>query len=334
MLIDDLTLIKFLGQGVFGEVFLTSKQGTKIKFATKRIDKKYATSPKAKRYIEDEIAILKDINHENIIKLYGVKETSQYFYLVTEYCNGGCISDCLEKYKEEHNTAFPEELVQYFMRQIISAMKYLHDKRIIHRHITLDNILIHYESEEDKIKRNLIKAKVKIIDFGFARYLKKGELAKSTLGSPINMDPIILMKLNKYNNSQEYGYDEKVDIWSLGNIFYEMLIGQCTFDAESMKELVLKVETGNYFFPSTLSMEALSFLDGMLKYDPKKRFTIEELYRHQFLNKNAKDFHKINLNIIKENVVNSKIKMNTKLNQYIWNIAEEATIEINKKKFE
>ena len=113
-----------------------------------------------------------------------------------------------------------------------------------------------------------------------------------------------------------------------------MLIGEYTFDAQNMKELVLKVETGNYFFPSTLSMEALSFLDGMLKYDPKKRFTIEELYRHQFLNKNVKDFHKINLNKIKENVANSKIKMNTKLNQYICNIPEEATIEINKKKYE
>ena len=56
------------------------------------------------------------------------------------------------------------------MRQIISAVKYLHDKRIIHRHITLDNILVHYDSEEDQNNKNLIKSKIKIIDFGFARY--------------------------------------------------------------------------------------------------------------------------------------------------------------------
>jgi len=67
------------------------------------------------------------------------------------------------------------------MRQIISAVKYLHDKRIIHWHITLENILVHYDSEEDKKNQNLIKSKVKIIDFGFARYLKKGELAYSTV---------------------------------------------------------------------------------------------------------------------------------------------------------
>jgi serine/threonine protein kinase len=320
MLVDDLTLIKPLGKGAFGEVFLTSKQGTKQKFATKQIDKKYAANPKAKKYLDNEIMILKDIDHENIVKLYDVKETSQYFYLVTEYCNGGGLSDCLEKYQEEHNAAFPEELVQYLMKQIVSALRYLHRKRILHRDIKLDNILVHYESEEDRVNKNLMKAKVKMIDFGFARYLKKEELAYSTLGSPINMDPGILRKLNKLEHSKEYGYDEKADIWSLGTACYEMLIGNCTFDAESMKELVTKVERGNYFLPSTLSKEAVSFLNGMLQYDFKKRFTAEQLYRHKFLNKNFKDLNKINLKDIKNHIAGSKIRINTKLNQSIWNV--------------
>ncbi len=110
------------------------------------------------------------------------------------------------------------------MRQIISAVKYLHDKRIIHRYITLDNILFHYDSEEDQNNKNLIKSKIKIIDFGFARYLKKGELAYSTVGSPVNMDPIMLRKLNDIDNSEEDDYDEKLDIWSLGTVCYEMLL--------------------------------------------------------------------------------------------------------------
>ena len=320
MLVDDLTLIKELGKGAFGKVFLTSKQGSMQKFATKQIDKKYAANPKAKRYIDNEIAILKDINHENIVKLYDVKETSQYFYLVTEYCNGGALSDRLEEYKDTYNAPFPEEIVQYLMRQIMSAMKYLHGKKILHRDIKLDNILVHYESEEDRVNKNLMKAKVKMIDFGFARYLKKEELAYSTLGSPINMDPGILRKLNKLEHSKEYGYDEKADIWSLGTACYEMLIGNCTFDAESMKELVTKVERGNYFLPSTLSKEAVSFLNGMLQYDFKKRFTAEQLYRHKFLNKNFKDLNKINLKDIKNHIAGSKIRINTKLNQSIWNV--------------
>ena len=320
MLVDDLTLIKPLGKGAFGEVFLTSKQGTKQKFATKQIDKKYAANPKAKKYLDNEIMILKDIDHENIVKLYDVKETSQYFYLVTEYCNGGGLSDCLEKYKEKNNAAFPEELVQYLMKQIVSALRYLHSKRILHRDIKLDNILVHYDSEEDRVNQNIMKAKVKMIDFGFARYLKKEELAYSTLGSPINMDPGILRKLNKMEHSKEYGYDEKADIWSLGTACYEMLIGNCTFDADSMKDLVSKVERGNYFLPATLSKEAVSFLNGMLQYDFKKRLTAEQLYRHKFLNKNFKDLQRINLKEIKNHIAGSKIRINTKLNQSIWNV--------------
>jgi serine/threonine protein kinase len=323
MLVDDLTLTKPLGKGAFGEVFLTSKKGVKEKFATKIIKKKYFESPNTKKYRDREFTILKDIDHENIIKLYDVKETSQCFFLVLEYCNGGSLSDCLDQYEETHNAPFPEELVQYLMRQIVSALKYLHDKRIIHRILKLDNILIHYDSEEDRINKNLLKAKVKIIDFVFSRYLKKGELAYSINGSQIYFEPVILKKLIKIDNYKDYGYDEKADIWSLGNICYEMLIGKPLFDVENIKELVKKVERGNYFLPSTLSMEAASFINGMLKYDPTKRYTAEQLYRHQFLNKNVRDFHKINLNKIKENVIDSKIKMNTRLDQSIWDIVEE-----------
>ena len=137
------------------------------------------------------------------------------------------------------------------------------------------------------------------------------------------MDPCILMNLNNIGNSKEFGYDEKADIWSLGTICYEMLNGKSVFDAEDMDELVSKVEKGNYFLPSTLSIEAASFLNGMLKYDPTKRFTADQLYKHPFLTKNIKDFHKINLNKIKENVIDSKIKMNTKLNESIWDIPPE-----------
>ena len=321
MLVDDLTLIKPLGKGAFGEVYLTSKQGSKEKFATKKIDKKFTLNPKAKKYLDNEIGILRDIDHPNIVKLYDVKETSQFYYLVTEYCNGGGLSDCLEQYQEKHNKAFAEEIVQYLMKQIVSALRYLHNKTILHRDIKLDNILVHFENEEDRRNKNMLKAKVKMIDFGFARYLKKEELAYSTLGSPINMDPGILRKLNKMAHSNEYGYDEKADIWSLGTICYEMLIGKCTFDAESMKELVTKVEKGDYFIPNFLSKEAVSFLNGMLQYDFKKRLTAEQLYRHKFINKKYKDLNKIDLRELKKkNIKGSKIKVNSKVNQSIWDV--------------
>jgi serine/threonine protein kinase len=321
MLVDDMTLIKPLGKGAFGEVYLTSKRGSSQKYATKRIDKKFTANPKAKKYLDNEIAILRAIDHPNIVKLYEVKETSTCYYLVTEYCNGGGLSDCLEEYQNKYNKPFPEEIVQYLMKQIVDALSYLHGKTILHRDIKLDNILVNFDNEDDRRNKNMLKAKVKMIDFGFARYLKKEELAYSTLGSPINMDPGILRKLNKMAHSSEYGYDEKADIWSLGTICYEMLIGHCTFDADSMKDLVSKVEKGDYFIPTTLSKEAVSFLNGMLQYDIKKRLTAKQLSSHKFINKDFNQLQKINLNEIKTtNVKGSKLRINSKMNQSIWDV--------------
>lgn len=323
MLVGDLTLIKCLGKGAFGEVYLTTKQGSQEKFATKKIDKKFAQNPKAKKYIDNEIEILNKIRHKNVIRLYEVKETNTLYYLVMEYCNGGGLSDCLEYHIKNYRKPFSEEVVQYLMRQIIDGIKYLHENHILHRDIKLDNILVQFDSEEDRQKKNMLKAKVKIIDFGFARYLDPKQLAYSTLGSPINMEPGILRKLNKMENSRDYGYDEKADIWSLGTICYEMLIGKCTFDANSMKELVGKVESGNYILPTSISKEAASFLNGMLQYDPKKRLKAEQLARHKFLIKDYKDLTKMKLNNINKHLKGTNLEINSKKNTSIWVIFEE-----------
>ena len=328
MLIDDLTLIRSLGKGAFGEVYLTSKQGTSIKYATKKLEKsKYLNNSKAKKYLDNEIAILKDISHPNIVNLIEIKENSKYCFIVTEYCNGGNLSNCLEKYQDENDNAFPEEIVQYLMRQIMDAVRYLHKNKILHRDLKLDNILVHYDNENDKLKNNIMKGKIKIIDFGFARYLKNEKLAYSTLGSPINMDPGILQKLNKVSNYRDYGYDEKADIWSLGTICYELLIGKTTFDSESMKELLNKVNKGNYFLPKTLSKETVSFLNCMLQYDPKKRLSADKLCKHKFLRKNFKDFNHINLKEIKKNVKGSNIQLNARVNGSIWDIFGDGVME-------
>ena len=322
MLVGDLTLLKCLGKGAFGEVYLTSKQGTNQKYATKKIDKKFTQNPRAKRYLDNEISILQEIEHPNIIKLIEVHETTQYIYLVMELCNGGGLSDCLEDHMKKNKKPFSEEIVQYLMRQIVSGLNYLHKKNILHRDIKLDNILVNFDNEEDRKNRNMMKAKVKIIDFGFARHLEPSQLAYSTLGSPINMDPGILRKLNKMEHSKEYGYDQKADIWSLGTICYEMLIGKNTFNAETMRELISKVERGNYFLPTTISKEAVSFLNGMLQYDLKKRLSAEQLYHHNFLTKDYSKLTRINVKEASDKIVGSQIKINSKNNQSIWVIFE------------
>ena len=286
IMIDDLTLLKCLGKGSYGEVFLTQKQGKNQLFATKKMDRKYADQPHVSKYLKNEIAILKELNHPNIVKLEDVKVTQNHYYLVMEFCNGGALSECLKKYQEKYGRPFSEEIVQYLMRQIIDAMRYIHRRHIIHRDLKLDNILVNFNSEADRQNLNMMKAIVKIIDFGFATHIGNTNLVYSTLGSPINMDPHILKKMTErekgIDNGQVVGYDEKADIWSLGTLCYEMLIGQSAFNSKTMEELVKKVESGSYNIPTNLSKEVVSFLNGMLQYNAQKRLSANELARHHF----------------------------------------------------
>ena len=129
--------------------------------------------------------------------------------------------------------------------------------------------------------------------------------------------------LNRIEDSKDYGYNEKADIWSLGSMCYEMLTGKCTFDSGSMKELLDKVENGDYLLPTSLSKEAASFLIAMLQYDPKMRFSIERLSCHKFLTKDYKDFTKMDLTNLNKFIEGNKLRINTKKNDTIWDIFEE-----------
>ena len=102
-----------------------------------------------------------------------------------------------------------------------------------------------------------------------------------------------------------------------------MLIGKCTFDANSMKELIGKVEKGNYLLPTSLSKESASFLNGMLQYDPKKRLSAEQLANHKFLTKDYKDLTKMDLSNVNKHIYGTNLKINSKKNESIWVIFEE-----------
>ena len=310
MIVDEYTLQNLIHKGAFGDFYLGTKNGSQVKYAI--LKKNLSQYKEFKKYLDDELDILKDTNHPNIIKLIDIKEKPDFIYIITEYCNGGNLQQFLEKYLETYGKALSEEIVQYIMRQIIEAIRYLNNKKIMHRHISLNHFLINYDDQYDKENNNIMKGKIKLISFRFAKYLKKGEMTKSILGIPLNMSPIILNKLNRISNYKDAEYDEKEDIWSLGIICYQLLVGSHPFDTTEMSELVSKVNNGEYFIPITLSKEAISFINCMLKFDSQKRLNIDELYNHDFLRKDVKEFNKLNLDIIKKYEDNSKIKISTK----------------------
>ena len=299
-IIDDLTLTKLLGKGSYGEVYLSKKKNSNKLFATKRINKAVADN-KMRRYFEYEVKILSILNHPNIVKLEEVKKSQNNYYIVMEYVNGGELSKYLKKYKEKYQTkAFPEEIVQYLMKQILDALIYIHNLNIIHRDLKLENIMVGFDSEKDKEELNMMKAKIKIIDFGFAIILPSSDsLTNTAVGTLLYMDPKIL---EEFNNQalvdKSRGYGKEADIWSLGCICYELFRGKYPFEAETFDELVSKIRKGKYKLTPNTSQELVFFLDKMLKYDGKARLSAKELINEPFITKNVKDFTRISMNKI------------------------------------
>jgi serine/threonine protein kinase len=323
MQVDNLILEKLLGKGSFGEVHLTRITGDSKLYATKVYDRERIENTEAFKYLTNEINIMHNLNHPNIVKFIQVKKTKKHYYIVMEYCNGGELEKALEKYQLKYGKPFSEEIVQHLMRQIISAFKYMHANQIMHRDIKLENILVNFESEKDKNDLNMMKATVKIIDFGFACKIGKNALTYTTIGNPMNMSPLILKKLTSHGKVRQLGYDMKADIWSLGAICYQMLIGKAAFDADDIDELVEKIEKGIYKVPTNLSKEVVSFLNGMLQYEPQARLTAEQLYNHQFLQENIQNFHTIDLNQVSNRVKKNELEIDTKKNKSIWAIFNE-----------
>ena len=251
------------------------------------------------------------VNHPNIVRFENLKRTQNNWYLVTEFVNGDSLTNNLKKYMQTYNRPFPEDIVQYLMKQIVDALQYLHFNKILHRDLKLDNILVSYPSDYDKQTLNLKNCQIKIIDFGFAKILSK-QFTNTVLGTPPNMDPQILGQLSA--GVKTGGYNEKVDIWSLGTLCYEMVVGYSPFKGANMYDLYQKVKKGNYVLPSTLSEEIVYFINGMLQQDPNQRYDANQLKTHKFLINPVNTFHRVDVKSLKASIIPGGM-LNMKSNQ-------------------
>ena len=323
MIVDNYIIGKLLREEYYGKVHISKKKGDdKNLYATRILEREKIEKDKdLYNYLNNEINILQSLKHPNIVKLEDIKKTKTHFYLTMEYCNGADLPKALEKYKERYGKPFSEEIVQHLMTQLISAIKYIHEKGIIHKNINLENIMLNFENEKDIKDLNLMKANVKIIDFFHSS-------KKSKPGLPINASPSTLkkLKLGGYNIKMADSDDEKVDIWSLGTIFYEILMGKPIFDADDLNEQIDKVEQGDYYVPKNISFETVSFMNGMLQQEPKKRLNAEQLLKHPFLTKNINEFTPIDMNKYADKLkLNEEgmIIINTKNNESVWSVFNE-----------
>ena len=267
-----------IGDGSYGEVYLGVDKNTNKKYAIKKVPKKKLLDNQIRLYFNNEMYILKHLqSHPNIIKFYSIETTISNYYIIEEYCNGGNLTQILTDKLNKDKKPLSEEDAKYITKNILKGLSNLNSQNIIHRDLKLDNIIFNYENQEDLILKKIKKAQIKIIDFGFARYLEKNEKAESILGTPVFMDPNILNNLY----SQTIGYNKKADIWSIGVITYIMLTGNLPFDGHSCEDLFKSIKERKYIIPRKydllITKGCIDFIDKVLNIDINERPSAEEL---------------------------------------------------------
>uniref|UniRef100_A0A8C0JE38 non-specific serine/threonine protein kinase n=1 Tax=Chelonoidis abingdonii TaxID=106734 RepID=A0A8C0JE38_CHEAB len=213
-----------IGHGAFAVVFKgRHRKKTDWEVAIKSINKKNLS--KSQILLGKEIKILKELQHENIVALYDVQVNNLLL----------CCKMCIKIYSKG---TLSEDTIRVFLQQIAAAMRILHSKGIIHRDLKPQNILLSYGSRR---KSSVSGIRIKIADFGFARYLHSNMMAATLCGSPMYMAPEVIMSQH---------YDAKADLWSIGTVIYQCLVGKPPFQANSPQDLRMFYEKNRNLIPS------------------------------------------------------------------------------------
>ncbi len=264
---------------------------------------------KLKENLYSEIQILKGLHHPHIVALIDCQETTAHIHLVMEFCQLGDLSyfikkrdtlsrheatkDMVEKYPNPVPGGLNEVIVRHFLKQLASALEFLRTRNFIHRDVKPQNLLLDpsplfYAKAKPEVlpyaahEKSLIPIvgipslpTLKIADFGFARSLPSTSLAETLCGSPLYMAPEIL----RYEK-----YDAKADLWSVGTVLYEMMVGKPPFRASNHVELLRKIERGEdkLKFPedALLSDSMKKLIRGLLKRGPVERMSFRDFFNN------------------------------------------------------
>lgn len=246
-------MVRLIGEGSFGKVYLAIHKFTRTKVVLK-------SSPKIQPHLVREIHHHRQLRHPHIARLYEIIVTESTVWLVLEYCPG----DELYTYLLNHGRLGRDEACKIFS-QLVGAVTYTHSKNCTHRDLKLENILL------DK------RFNVKLCDFGFTREYEPRSLLDTVCGTTCYMAPEMLLH-KKYSG-------EAVDVWSLGVIFYTLLLGEMPFEEDSEIDTKVKITTEEprYLGADTLNPSCLELLRSMLQKDPKKRPSLTEIMNHPCL---------------------------------------------------
>ncbi|XP_071806169.1 serine/threonine-protein kinase SIK2-like [Asterias amurensis] len=248
---------KTIGKGNFAVVKLAKHRITKSQVAIKIIDKSRLDESNLQK-VYREVQIMKMLHNPHIIKLYQVMETKSMLYLVSEYASNGEMFD----YLANHGRMSEKDARKKFW-QIINAVAYCHQRRVVHRDLKAENLLLDSNMN------------IKIADFGFSNFFVPGDQLATWCGSPPYAAPEVF-EGHRYSGPQ-------LDIWSLGVVLYVLVCGALPFDANTLPQLKERVLAGRFRIPFFMSTECEQLIRKMLVIDPAKRYTIEQIKNHKWM---------------------------------------------------
>ncbi|CAK8679913.1 unnamed protein product [Clavelina lepadiformis] len=273
--VSDYLLGTCIGEGSFAKVRVGLHRPTKEKVAVKVINKTKAKKDSyVYRNLHREGKIMQMIQHPNIVQVYDILETGNNYYLVTELCTGGELIDIVSE-----KGSLPESTVRKYMYQLVNAVAYLHGRKIVHRDLKVENLLL--DSDDN----------LKIIDFGLSNTVSPhcSDISSSLAtqcGSPAYAAPELLSKRT---------YGPKVDVWSIGVITYALLVGKLPFTVEPfhIPKLCKKMLRGEMNpIPSFISSQCRFFIRKLLSPDYVNRPSISDVIKLKWISSYQADVRK------------------------------------------
>ena len=265
--------VKMIGKGSFARVYLVQNKETQQKYAVKAFSKEYLLSQnKGKESLINEVEIMQTLKQEFIMSLEEVHESKNSIYLVLELLEGGELLNYIS-----HQKKLTVRDVHRIMFCILHALSYMESKKIMHRDLKPDNMIL-------KKKSPLSKCTLKLVDFGLATVHDIEEYLYKRCGTPGFVAPEVI---NAPNNTNIH-YKPVCDVFSAGVIFYILLTEKSPFDGKSFREILQKNKKCNINFnhPALDSNSCMvDLLKKMLNKDPEQRISAKDALAHEFMQK-------------------------------------------------
>uniref|UniRef100_A0A2D4NGN3 non-specific serine/threonine protein kinase n=1 Tax=Micrurus spixii TaxID=129469 RepID=A0A2D4NGN3_9SAUR len=259
--IDNFEIGRPLGKGKFGNVYLAREKKSKFIVALKVLFKSQMEKEGVEHQLRREIEIQCHLSHPNILRLYNYFHDKKRVYLILEYAPRG------ELYKElQKCQRFDEQRTATYMEELADALQYCHSKKVIHRDIKPENLLMG------------LKGELKIADFGWSVHAPS--LRRKTMCGTLDYLPPEMI--------EGKAHDEKVDLWCIGILCYEFLVGIPPFESECHSVTYRRIVTVDIRFPSFVTEGARDLIVKLLRHNPSERLPLQAVMEHLWVKANSK----------------------------------------------